>query len=108
MPDWFDWVDDLFGGTRDKVYSDKSGNRVRMVQDTDAYQENRRRRIEENKRGDYPHYTYNHDGDESWHYSDDEKTHSDFWSPSDYCDDSDDDSNDDSDGSEDDDTGWLF
>ena len=78
-----------------------------MVQDADAYQENRRRRTEENERGDYPHHTYNHDGDESWHYSDDNKTHSDFWSPSDYSDDSDDDS-DNSDNSEDNDTGWLF
>ena len=73
MSGWSDWIDDLFEGTREKVYYDKSGNKVRMVQDAAARQENERR-----GKGDYPHYTHNQNGDESWHYSDSHKKHSDF------------------------------
>jgi hypothetical protein len=64
-----EWQDDLFGG-RDKIYIDKDENEVRLYQDTESRTEN-----EDREKGDYPHYTSNYQGDESWHYSDDSKTH---------------------------------
>jgi hypothetical protein len=64
-----EWQDDLFGG-RDKVYIDKNENEVHLYQDTESRTEN-----EDRGQGDYPHYTSNWMGDESWHYSDDSRTH---------------------------------
>ena len=69
------WVEDLFGG-RDKVNYDKNGNEIRISQDTDSWAENEAR----GGKGDYPHYTHNYKGNQSWHYSSDQKTHSDSWS----------------------------
>jgi hypothetical protein len=65
------WQDDLFGG-RDKVYIDKDANEVRISQTSED-------RIENDSRGkgDYPHWTGNYNGDSSWHYSDNSKTHGD-------------------------------
>lgn len=64
-----EWQDDLFGG-RDKVYIDKDENEVRLYQDTESRTEN-----EDRGKGEYPHYTSNWRGDESWHYSDSSKMH---------------------------------
>jgi hypothetical protein len=68
------WQDDLFGG-RNKGYVDSDGNVVYVHQDPDSRAENEAR-----GKGDYPHYTNNHKGDESWHYSSDKDTHEHLYS----------------------------
>lgn len=70
------WQNDLFGG-RDKVYTDRNDNEVRLSQSS----EDREANLEQKgKEQDYPHYTHNHEGDNQWHYSSNSKTHSDSWS----------------------------
>jgi hypothetical protein len=69
------WVDDLFGGQDKVIYDEKTDSQMRISQDADCRAENEAR-----GEGEYPHYTHNYKGDQSWHYSEDKKTHSESWS----------------------------
>lgn len=69
------WQEDLFGG-RDKVYTDKAGNEIRLSQDAEAREANLEER---GKDAEYPHYTHNWRGDNQWHHSPEKDTHSKGW-----------------------------